>query len=124
MDTATLERTIGEDAFAALQDLLGEDPDDVVIRRTQGTGQWINFHVDDAQTTIQVPLRSDDACTGGRLVFIGPNGEPAPRPRLEGVPLIHDGDCVHGVTRLGSLDDAAATRPRDVRYGLFLRKLR
>jgi hypothetical protein len=121
MEAAALERTIGEDAYATLQELLGADPDDVVLRRTQGHGQWINFHVDEAQTTIQVPLRSDDACVGGRLVFIGPKGEPVLRPRHAGVPLIHDGDCVHGVTRLGDCD-AAGSKP-SIRYGLFLRKL-
>ena len=121
MSASVLETTIGEAAFGTLQNLLDAEPDDVVIRRTQGCGQWINFHVDEARTTIQVPLRSDDAGAGGRLMFIGPGGEPVCRPRQAGIPLVHDGDCVHGVTRLGNQSDLHTKR--NVRYGLFLRKL-
>lgn len=57
-----------------------------------------------------MPLTSDAAGAGGRLVFLGRDGSVALPQRSAGVPLTHDGVTVHGVTRL----DAPA-----LRYGLF-----
>jgi hypothetical protein len=59
---------------------------------------------------MQVPLSDDNACVGGRLVFLGPDGSVCQPQRAAGVPLVHDGCVVHGVTRL----DAPS-----LRYGLF-----
>lgn len=120
MSASVLESTIGFSAYDTLQTLLDAEPDDVVVRRTQATGQWINFHVDDARVTVQIPLRSDEPGSGGRLVFVGDDGTPVPRPRQAGVPLVHTGEFVHGVTRYGTSGDALCN---NVRYGLFLRKL-
>ena len=65
-------------------------------------------------TVGQVPLRSDEAGSGGRLVFLGGNGVVAVAPREMGALLGHRGDTVHGVTRL------VAGR----RYGLFVLRAR
>ncbi len=96
---------------------LGESdaaPDAIAVRRTEATGRWIGFHTDRAARTVQVPLADDGSCTGGRLLFAGPDGALVTVPRGAGRILAHDGDAVHGVTRL-----TAGTR-----YGLFVLRAR
>ena len=58
---------------------------------------------------LQIPLSDDAACVGGRLVFAFPDGRVTLVHRKPGVLLAHDGDVVHGVTRLTA----------GVRYSLF-----
>lgn len=88
-----------------------------VLRRTTGTGSWINFHVDTAGATVQIPLSTLGGGEGGRVVYALPTGggkggdwELVIPPRTQGVPMAHHGDVVHGVTALGV---------GVVRYGLF-----
>ena len=85
-------------------------PAAIAIRRTVGTGRWIDWHVDAAGRTVQVPLTDDAECTGGHLLFAGQDGRIRRAHRRVGVPIAHDGTAVHGVTRL----DAG------LRYGLYL----
>ena len=110
---AELQAAIGMAAYSSIVGLLGGSavaPDAIAVRRTQATGRWIGWHVDEAARTVQVPLVGDDACKGGRLVFIGADGSVSLPARRAGVPHAHDGAAVHAVTALIS----------GVRYGLFL----
>lgn len=119
MAPASLRALIGGAAFDAIVRALGGEPHAVAVRRTAATGRWIEWHVDAARRTVQVPLSDDAACVGGRLVFVdggGGGGELRLRTvaRRAGAVLAHDGDAVHGVTRL-----VAGTR-----YGLFALRAR
>ena len=109
---------VGHAAYASMMAALGlhesDVPDAVVLRRTTGTGRWINFHTDKALRTVQVPLAHDDACVGGRLVFALSDGSLQSPVRRPGVLLSHHGDVVHGVTQL--LEGR--------RYGLFVLRAR
>lgn len=66
------------------------------------------FHVDVAAATVQLPLGDAGAC-GGALLFALPDGRLLAPPRTPGVVLAHNGDVVHGVTRL----------ERGTRYALY-----
>ena len=119
-----LEEAVGAGPYAAIMAALAglregvdgplREPDAVALRRTAATGRHIPFHTDRAARTVQVPLSGDDACVGGRLVVLGPDGRLHCPTRRVGALLAHDGDVVHGVTRL----DAG------VRYGLFALRAR
>jgi hypothetical protein len=119
-----LEEAVGAGPYAAILAALAglreggdgplHEPDAVALRRTVATGRHIPFHTDRAARTVQVPLSGDDACVGGRLVVLGPDGRLHRPARRVGALLAHDGDVVHGVTRL----DAG------VRYGLFVLRAR
>ena len=119
-----LEEAVGAGPYTAIMVALAgrreggdgplREPDAVALRRTAATGRHIPFHTDRAARTVQVPLSGDDACVGGRLVVLGPDGRLHRPARRVGALLAHDGDVVHGVTRL----DAG------VRYGLFALRAR
>ncbi len=87
-------------------------PPTIAVRRTRARagseGAWINFHVDVAAATVQLPLGDAGAC-GGALLFALPDGRLLAPPRTPGVVLAHNGDVVHGVTRL----------ERGTRYALY-----
>ena len=101
---------IGSDSYRAILAALEcSVPDAIAIRRTVATGRFIAFHTDHAARTVQVPLTHDTSCIGGRLLFACTDGQLLPAQRREGCILVHDGDAVHGVTRL----------IQGVRYGLY-----
>lgn len=99
------------DILAALQVAV---PDAIVLRRTVATGRFIAFHTDDAARTVQVPLNHDSSCVGGRLLFACTDGKLILAQRRQGHILVHDGDAVHGVTRL----------IKGVRFGLYALRAR
>jgi hypothetical protein len=103
---------IGDRAYDKICDTLGIStaPNAIAIRRTVAENRWINFHTDNAQKTVQVPLSHDDSCVGGKLVFALPDGSIVQPTRVPGSILYHHGDVVHGVTQLTS----------GKRYGLFV----
>jgi hypothetical protein len=51
-------------------------------------------------TVHQVPLTDDGACEGGLLLFALNDGQLMHVQRHAGSIMAHDGDAVHGVTRL------------------------
>ena len=51
-------------------------------------------------TRAQIPLTDDGACEGGLLLFAGCDGQLTHVQRRVGSIMAHDGDAVHGVTRL------------------------
>jgi hypothetical protein len=111
---ATLANLVGARALEALDAAVavpGDAGQDItyVLRRTEAQGRWIGWHTDTARRTAQIPLRDDASCVGGRLVLAHPDGSVTMAQRRAGHVLAHDGDIVHGVTRL-----AAGTR-----YALF-----
>jgi hypothetical protein len=105
-----LVNTIGSSGYSAILAALGcSVPDAIVIRRTVATGRFIAFHTDHAARTVQVPLAHDTSCIGGRLLFACTDGRLVVAQRRQGCILAHDGDAVHGVTRL----------VQGVRFGLY-----
>jgi FAD synthase len=58
-----------EGGVAELEALFGQDYSEIVIRRCQAHGKFINFHTDVSRKTLQVSLNSDGEYEGGRLVF-------------------------------------------------------
>ena len=60
---------IGSELFSELEELFIDSYDEIVIRRCQAHGKFINFHTDVSLKTMQVSLNSDDEYEGGRLVF-------------------------------------------------------
>jgi hypothetical protein len=100
---AQLFDIIGEASYdAILQALECSVPDAIVLRRTVATGRFIAFHTDHAARTVQVPLNHESSCVGGHLLFACTDGQLVLTQRSEGHILAHDGDAVHGVTRLVS----------------------
>ena len=99
---------IGGVGVAELEALLGHDYSEIVIRRCQAHGKFINFHTDVSRKTLQLTLNSDTEYEGGRLVFVTDAKLVIPE-RLAGTVTIHHNDIVHGVSLLKS----------GVRYGLF-----
>ena len=51
-------------------------------------------------TLAQIPLTDDGACEGGMLLFASCDGRLMHVQRRVGSIMAHDGDAVHGVTRL------------------------
>eukprot|EP00462_Mataza_sp_D1_P006685 CAMPEP_0175125652 /NCGR_PEP_ID=MMETSP0087-20121206/3427_1 /TAXON_ID=136419 /ORGANISM="Unknown Unknown, Strain D1" /LENGTH=273 /DNA_ID=CAMNT_0016407497 /DNA_START=166 /DNA_END=987 /DNA_ORIENTATION=+ len=83
-------------------------PTEIKLRRCEAHDQCIKFHLDTSLATMQIPLNSDRAYQGARLVFACSDGLHYP-DRPAGSCTIHDNSVVHGVTRMDS----------GVRYGLF-----
>ena len=77
------------------------------LRRVQAIGQYIPFHLDNAQQTAQVLLNSN--FTGGKLTCICENGSIIQPDRITGTMTVHNNKICHGVTRFES----------GVRYSLF-----
>lgn len=118
IDRTTLQAVVGASALVAIDAAVcvrhaAPAPSTTlivyVLRRTEAEGRWIGFHTDTASRTAHVPLHDASACVGGRLVFAHADGSLSLPARRAGVILAHDGNIVHGVTRL-----SAGTR-----YGLF-----
>lgn len=111
IDRQTLVAVAGVEAVAAMDAALDDVDENItyVLRRTVAEGRWIGFHTDSARRTVQVPLSDDTACIGGRLVFAHADGSVTLSQRHAGTMLVHNGEIVHGVTRL----------IKGTRYGLF-----
>lgn len=102
LDNRTAQRIVGAPAWGRLLALLGRaQPDVVVLRKTEpapgAAPGGIPFHTDAAQRTVQVPVTGDADIQGGRLVFVV-DGRPVAARRAPGVPIVHGGAVVHGVT--------------------------
>ncbi|TNV77818.1 hypothetical protein FGO68_gene8722 [Halteria grandinella] len=106
-----LSNLIGQKTLQKLEALYEDTYDEIVIRRCQSHGQFINFHTDFSKRTLQVALNGDDEYEGGRLVYVTGGVMHTPQ-RPTGSITIHQNDIVHGVSKLG----------KGVRYGLFLLK--
>ena len=99
---------VGEAGVAELEKHFGQDYSEILMRRCQAHGKFINFHTDVSRKTLQLSLNSDSEYEGGRLVFTT-DGKLVIPERLAGTVTIHHNDIVHGVSLLKS----------GVRYGLF-----
>mmetsp|Transcript_74901 Transcript_74901/g.175776 ORF Transcript_74901/g.175776 Transcript_74901/m.175776 type:complete len:122 (+) Transcript_74901:2-367(+) len=106
-----LVQLVGDDTAKELATLFGGRLDAIKLRRVQGKpgNDVINFHLDAAERTMQVPLNGEDEYQGGRLVFATNQGMLCPIRRA-GSYTLHDNTVPHGVTPLTG----------GVRYGLFL----
>lgn len=104
-----LAELVGENTVEALCLMFGHEVSEVKIRRVQPSDLCINFHLDHAVHTLQVPLNSQDQYEGGRLVYVTEGGLVWPE-RGAGSVTIHDNTVVHGVSRHSG----------GRRYGLFL----
>uniref|UniRef100_A0A7S1NCD3 Prolyl 4-hydroxylase alpha subunit Fe(2+) 2OG dioxygenase domain-containing protein n=1 Tax=Eutreptiella gymnastica TaxID=73025 RepID=A0A7S1NCD3_9EUGL len=99
---------IGDAPADHLHRLFGERVDVIKMRRVQAKGQCINFHIDHAARTMQVPLNPEEQYKGGRLLWITERGLVRP-PRPAGSASIHTQGIVHGVS----------TMEEGIRCGLF-----
>lgn len=109
IDLATF---VGQSALIQLAELFNDRVDRIKLRRVEARGEFISFHLDHSQKTMQVPLNDEDEYCGGRLAYLTSRGLQIPaRPR--GSATIHDNAIVHGVTQMKS----------GVRYSLFRQKL-
>ncbi len=108
---AQLVNMIGESAVNELEAAFADRYDEILIRRCQAHGKFINFHTDVSLRTMQVALNGDDDYLGGRLVFACKGKLYSPK-RACGTVTIHENDIVHGV----SMFEAG------IRYGLFFLK--
>ena len=90
----------------------GHTYDEILIRRCQATGKFINFHTDHSKRTMQVSINSDRDYEGGQLMYLANGQIHIPSRSEPGTISIHENDIVHGVTELVS----------GVRYGLFFLK--
>jgi len=98
--------TVEKKFYSEIKNLLGKKFTKIRLRRCSAIGKHINFHVDVATVTLQVPLNND--FRGGNLVYVNAEGIQIP-VRPAGSCTIHGCDIVHGVTELLS----------GVRYSLF-----
>ena len=103
-----LAALIGDSPARSLHQLFGERVDVIKMRRVQAKGQCINFHIDHAARTMQVPLNPEEDYKGGRLLWITERGLVQP-PRPAGSASIHTQGIVHGVS----------TMQEGTRFGLF-----
>ena len=60
---------IGTAAVEELEVTFGQSYDEILIRRCQAHGKFINFHTDVSLRTMQVALNSDTEYSGGNLVY-------------------------------------------------------
>jgi small ubiquitin-related modifier len=108
LDRDTLVQMVGAGTVKQLERLYPGSVTKIKVRRCGCHGQWIPFHTDHHDLTLQVPLNGDSDYTGGKLIYVTGDGVFAPS-RPAGSYTIHDNKILHGVSRL----DAG------VRYGLF-----
>ena len=102
-----LAQLVGIESVEELERIFVSKYDEIVIRRCEAHGKFINFHTDVALKTMQVALNDD--YKGGKLLFISEGGKLVEPERQAGTVTIHQNDIVHGVTILES----------GTRYGLF-----
>jgi len=105
-----LTALVGDNAVTALKDVWGDERiSEIKIRRVEPQGGLsINFHLDHAARTMQVPLSEEEDYSGGRLIFATPQGLHWPSRKV-GTATIHDNTIPHGVTAHTS----------GIRYGFF-----
>lgn len=60
---------IGNEAVLELEKTFGHRYDEILVRRCQAHGKFINFHTDVSLRTMQIALNGDDEYEGGNLVF-------------------------------------------------------
>lgn len=109
-----LSSFIGSDALRDLDRLFGQRCDDIVLRRCNKIGHYIDFHLDYSMKTMQVAVVDDSEYEGGRLAYVVKSENDGvsieiPR-RKKGSITIHDNGVIHGVTTLIG----------GVRYGLLV----
>ena len=102
---------VGNEAVRELETTFADRYDEILIRRCQSHGKFINFHTDFSLRTMQVAINGDDEYSGGHLVYASHGKLHAPK-RPAGLVTIHENDIVHGV----SIFEAGT------RYGLFFLK--
>jgi len=105
---AELGGLIGQSA-TTLASFFREEYDAIKIRRTVPRGKCINFHVDHATRTMQIPLNAESCYTGGRLAFATHDQGIVWPSRRPGSATIHDDTVSHGVS----------THTQGLRFGLF-----
>lgn len=114
---------IGCDAVRDLDELFGQTCEDIVLRRCNKMGHYIDFHLDYSIKTMQVAVVDDREYEGGRLAYVvkSEKGENENEKENEGVRVeiperkkgaitVHDNRVIHGVTPLYG----------GVRYGLLV----
>ena len=69
LSRADLVGHIGSEAVLELERTFGQRYDEILIRRCQAHGKFINFHTDVSLRTMQIALNGDDEYNGGKLVF-------------------------------------------------------
>jgi hypothetical protein len=67
---AQLTAMIGQANFENLLKIFGQTFDEIVIRRCQATGKFINFHTDNSLRTMQISINSDRDYQGGQLMYL------------------------------------------------------
>ena len=77
--------------------MFGSMPDEIIIRRCQAHGKFINFHTDVSKKTLQLSLNDDSDYEGGRLMYATRGKLHCPK-RNAGTITIHDNTIVHGVS--------------------------
>jgi hypothetical protein len=85
---AQLIAMIGQANFENLRRIFGQSYDEIVIRRCQATGKFINFHTDHSLRTMQVSINSDRDYQGGQLMYLT-NGKVNIPSRTAGTITIH-----------------------------------
>jgi hypothetical protein len=65
LSEAQLIAIIGQANFNNLKRIFGQSYDEIVIRRCQAIGKFINFHTDNSLRTMQVSINSDRDYQGG-----------------------------------------------------------
>jgi len=108
LSVTELIQLVGSDTVAALRKQFGGTVHDIKVRRAEPCGHCINFHLDYAVRTMQIPLNGASEYEGGRLVYATHNGLMWPA-RDAGSVTVHDNTVPHGVS----------THTSGVRYGLF-----
>ncbi len=61
---------MGIKVISELEHIFGERYDEILIRRSEAHGKFINFHTDASLKTMQVALNGDHEYSGGRLVYV------------------------------------------------------
>jgi hypothetical protein len=107
-----LVECVGQKVFEYITHMAGPPTSKLkfTLRRTVPTNKFIAFHTDVAKRTVQIPLTGDDDIQGGKLIFLQDDGKVIHASRRPGVPIVHDGCHIHGVTR----------HTHGIRYGLYI----
>jgi hypothetical protein len=107
-------RKLAGDAADRLVALLGQQPSEIWLRRTEAAaGRVIAFHLDVSRKTLRVPLNDPAEYDGGVLLFALATGELLAAPRTAGSATLHDCSIAHGVSEL----------TRGTRYALCLQAI-
>ena len=94
-----------------IENFFADSYSEIVIRRCEAHGLFINFHTDVSFKTLQLCLNYENEYEGGRLIYASKDSL-IQASRKRGTMTVHDNKIAHGVTALRS------------RYSLFLLKRR